>query len=49
MEAKATLMRRENELRDEQMAADVALENQRKGFVSTSTRARVITTCSPAR
>jgi methylphosphotriester-DNA--protein-cysteine methyltransferase len=34
MEAQATLMRKENALRDEQMAADVALENKRKDFVA---------------
>jgi Mg2+/Co2+ transporter CorC len=34
MEAKATLMRRENELRNEQMASDIELEEQRKAFVA---------------
>lgn len=35
MEAKAASMRRQNELRAEQMSADIVLENQRKEFVTS--------------
>jgi methylphosphotriester-DNA--protein-cysteine methyltransferase len=34
MEAKAALMRRENELRQEQMASDIGLEEERKNLVT---------------
>jgi hypothetical protein len=35
MEAKAAAMRRQNDLRAEQMSADIVLENQRKAFVTS--------------
>jgi hypothetical protein len=35
MEAQAAAMRRQNELRAEQMSADIVLENQRKAFVTS--------------
>lgn len=35
MEARAAAMRRQNELRAEQMGADIELENQRKAFVAS--------------